>query len=226
VTPPPPVPNVLRVQLKHTLGDDFDVLCRFFIQYAGSAPSNAELDTYAGQIGGNWVTDLRAYAGSDVTLSEVIVTDLTSSLAAEGSVGEVETGTRTGGMLPAATALLINFAVARRYRGGKPRIYLPLGTDTDVATPQTWAPVFVTEVSTQWAAFMAAVISEPWAGGGLLSQVVPSFYMGSTGVIVGTLPYQRGKTIPTRLADPLVEPITGFTVNPIFGSQRRRNRPK
>jgi hypothetical protein len=221
-----PVPNVVRVRLRHTLGDDFDVLSRFFIQYAGTAPSDTDLDTFAGAVGASWVTEFLAYSNTDTVLTEVICTDLSSSMANEGSATEDETGTRTGGSLPASTCLLINFQISRRYRGGKPRIYLPLGSDSDLLTAQTWNPTFVSEVGIAWAAFIAAVIAEPWSGGGLLSQVVPSFFEGTSGELVGSGDYVRGKTLPIPRAVPLVEPITGFSVNPIFGSQRRRNRPK
>lgn len=221
-----PVPNVVRIRLRHTLGDDFDVLSRFFIQYAGTAPSDTDLDTFAGAVGGSWVTEFLTYSNTDTVLTEVIATDLSSSMAAEGTATEDETGTRTGGSLPASTCLLINFQISRRYRGGKPRIYLPLGSDSDLLTAQTWNPTFVSEVGIAWAAFIAAVIAEPWSGGGLLSQVVPSFFEGTSGELVGSGDYVRGKTLPIPRAVPLVEPITGFSVNPIFGSQRRRNRPK
>ncbi len=221
-----PVPNVIRIRLRHTLGDDFDVLSRFFIQYAGTAPSDTELDTFAGAVGASWVTGFLTYSNTDTVLTEVIATDLSSSMASEGTATEDETGTRTGGSLPASTCLLINFQISRRYRGGKPRIYLPLGSDSDLLTAQTWNPTFVSEVGIAWAAFIAAVVAEPWSGGGLLSQVVPSFFEGTSGELVGSGDYVRGKTLPIPRAAPLVEPITGFSVNPIFGSQRRRNRPK
>jgi hypothetical protein len=220
------VPNVVRVQLKHTIGDDHDVLDRFYIGYAGSIPTATNLDTFAGSIGAAWVSDLRPEFSSDVTLTEIIVVDLSSDTAAEGTLTEGEAGSRTGGMLPAANAALINFQIARRYRGGKPRIYLPAGTDSDVATPQTWSTEFVGEFSTAWANFIAAVLAAPWGGGGLLSQKNVSYFLGSTVELSGVVPYQRARVVPTPRAVPVVDQITAFSFNPIFGSQRRRNRPK
>src|SRR5580692_252737 len=147
----PPLPDagpVVRVRLKHTIGDDFDVLDRFYVGYVGSGPDVLELQTFATAVTTSWSTNLRSMCGAVVVLTEAICTDLSSDTAAEGTSAVSYSGTRSGAALPAANASLINFSIARRYRGGKPRIYLPMGTDTDVASPQTWQPGFLSELTT------------------------------------------------------------------------------
>lgn len=161
-------------------------------------------------------------AHPNVTLTEVLAQDLSSDTGAVGTATVSLTGDRSGGPLPAEVVSLINFVVARRYRGGKPRIYLPYGTDSDILDPQHWEAAFVTALTTAWGSFITDSFAAVWTGGGPLEQVVVSYYLGSTGDLTGTMPYIRGHTKPTLRAAPVNYPITGFSVNPVPASQRRR----
>lgn len=215
----------MRVQLKHTLGSDVDVLCRFYATYADGAPTVANLDTFCASVAAQWNATLRPMAHPNVTLTEVLAQDLSSDVGAVGSASVSLVGDRSGGPLPAEVVSLINFIVARRYRGGKPRIYLPYGTDSDILDPQHWEAAFVTALTTAWSAFITDSFAAVWAGGGPLEQVVVSYYLGSTATETGTPgppAYMRGHTHPTLRAAPVNYAITGFTVNPTPASQRRR----
>jgi hypothetical protein len=226
VPPLPPAPSTIRVQLKHTLGSDTDVLDRFYATYAGGPPTVADLDTFCASVAAQWNASLKAMAHPDVTLTEVLAQDLSSDTGAVGTASVTLVGDRSGGPLPAEVVSLVNFVVARRYRGGKPRVYLPYGTDSDILDPQHWEAEFVTALTTAWSAFITDSFAAVWAGGGPLEQVVVSYYLGSTASESGSGMYMRGHTHPTLRAAPINYSITGFSVNPIPASQRRRERPR
>src|ERR1700688_1026401 len=138
-TPLPPVAKCVRCSLIHNNGSDFDIVTRFFIQYAGTAPTNTQLNTFAASVGTAWGTDLKALNGTTVALDTVICEDLTTTSAAVGEAGGNVAGTRGGNVLPAATAFVTSYTISRRYRGGHPRGYWPFGVQADLATAQTWA---------------------------------------------------------------------------------------
>lgn len=216
----PSVPDVLRIQFKWTSSSDVDVLCRLYWQYSGTAPTNGQLATMASTLAGNMNTVYGSYWHSDVTLTECIITDLSSPTAATGSATVSHAGTLTGTELPANTALLINFQVARRYRGGKPRLYLPLGSSSEMLTTQTWSTTFTTNVLSQYGTVQTDIANAIAVWGSSVSQVNVSYYKGFT---VFTEPSGRARNIPTlRAGGPVVDTVTGYSVNPKFGSQRRR----
>lgn len=211
------------------MGSDADVLDRFYCTYSGDPPTVADLDAFCSSVAAQWNASLKPMAHPNVTLVEVLAQDLSSDTGAVGTASVSLAGDRSGGPLPAGVVSLVNFVVARRYRGGKPRIYLPYGTDTDVSTPQAWTAGFITALTAAWAAFITDSFAAVWTGGGPLEQVVVSYYLGSTATetgVPGPPAYMRGHTHPTLRAAPVNYSITGFSVNPIPASQRRRERPR
>ena len=225
---PPVIPAgpVIRVQYRCSLGDDLDVLSRLFFNYTGSPPDGTQCEALAGSIWTLWGSNFGPLAGTDVAIQEVVVTDLSSLTAAQGSYTATAAGGRSGAILPAACACLINFQIARRYRGGKPRVYMPFGTDSDLLTPQGWTGGFLTEVDGNFSDHIASILTHSWSDGVIVGQVSVSFYEGTTVEEYGTPPYQRARNVPIRRATPLIDPVTFAAANPILGSQRRRNRPK
>lgn len=224
--PLPPAASTIRIQLKHTVGDDLDAIDRIYMSYAGEPPTTADLVALVSAIGTAWSTDLRSFAGAWVTLTEVLCQDLSSDTAAQASEAVSVVGTRAGAELPAGVAVLVNFGIARRYRGGKPRVYFPYFTDSDVLTPQSWAAASVANLQTAVQSFIAAISAAVWAGGGPMAQTSVSYYLGSTEVTTGVPPYVRGHTKPTlRVGTALTYPVTSVLVSSVPSSQRRRNRP-
>jgi hypothetical protein len=217
----PAVPNVLRVTLLATMGSDVDVLNRFYLQYAGTAPTNAQLSTLAAGIGTDWGTDLKAKAISAYILEEVEITDLSSPTGALGTATIGTAGTRAGSAIAAGSAVVLQFHIARRYRGGHPRIYLPYFGDTDVVTPQTWGAASLTALVSSWNAFITAILARTWAGGTLSAQVNVSYYQGFHNV---TLPSGRETSKPTLRGTPVVDLVASVSANPHICSQRRRNQ--
>lgn len=217
----PAVPNVMRVDMKHTLGDDVDVLDRFYLRYAGTAPTTAQLNTFAAGIESAWVTHLQSFAFTDVTLTEVTVTDLSSAFAAVGHATTGHTGTNSGVPLPANAAFIIKFLQDRRYRGGHPKVFLPYLVAESLDSVQAWLPATVAGLVAAFAAFITDIVTDGWTGSGTIDHVVVSFFQGFTNVL---FPSGRYHAKPTPRSSPLVTGVTGYSGNPKVGSQRRRNQ--
>jgi hypothetical protein len=207
--------------LKHTLGSDVDVLPHFYIGYTGGPPTAAMLTTYAGTLWSQWTTDMMPQAGTWVTLTEVLLQDISTATGAQGAHTGSVAGTAAGAVLPAGTCANLNFTVARRYRGGKPKIFLPYGTDTNLATPQTWSPTWIQNLATQFTSVVAAFVGGAPSGFTGTEQLNVSYYESYF-----THTNSKGHTIysplyrsPTAKTDPIVA-VTG---SPTVGSQRRRN---
>jgi hypothetical protein len=209
--------------MRLTFGTDLDVVERFFLKYTGTAPVGTDMATFAGTVITAWTAHLQGLHISDVELVNVDCEDLTSSTGAVGSSVAAVSGTLAGNTLPAGTAFLLNKKIARRYRGGKPRSYLPVGGDSQLSNAQQWTSGFVTSVETDWPLFIAAIAAAPWAGATINYEVNVSFYSGSTVYIT---PTGRAKNISkVRVGNAVVDEIIGYLGSESFASQRRRNRP-
>lgn len=219
----PFAPGVLNFKWKHTLGGDLDVLNGFYMTYTGTPPSNAQLVALGAVQATEWGTEFAPLTDNDTELTSVEITDLSSSTSAQGTADVGVTGTRTGSYLPASTCVLLNFTVARRYRGGKPKVFLPVGVQADLNTAQSWENTFVASCVTAWNAVIAATIAAPWTGGVIVGQSNVSYYSGSTVELYGTP--QRARNIPTYRPAPLVNAISGVSGSVVISTQRRRNRP-
>lgn len=218
--PLPSVAKVIRIALRHQWNDNTDVLSRFFLSYTGTAPTVAQLDTYASTVGTAWGTDLKGLAPPAVVLQDVTIEDLTSNTAAVGFASSVVAGTRTGGALSPGDAAIMKYQIGRRYRGGHPRGYWPFGTDSDVGSSSLWTGAFTASFLGSWNSFVNTIIAGGWTGAGTLAHVNVSYYAGFTNVLY---PSGRYRAVPTRRAAPVVDPVVQYSVNPRVGSQRRRN---
>lgn len=217
----PAVANVLEVQLKHTVGSDLDVLARIFMAYTGTAPSDTGLTTMAGTVEGAWSTDLKSLVLTTSALTGIVITDLTSSSASRGEWSGSVAGTRSGTEVPASTAFNIGFSIARRYRGGKPKVYMPFGDASDLQTAQTWTSALATSVGTGWAAFVTAVAAAMPSGTTSAGQVGVSWYEGFTSVENPIT--HRYRNVPTLRATPVTDPVIATVYNTRIATQRRRN---
>ena len=218
----PNVANVLRVTLKHSSAADVDVESRFFFKYTGTAPTSAQLGTFASSINTSWGTNVKALATSSITLVETTVTDLTSPSSGQGVSASGTAGTRSGAALPLSNAVLNNLVIARRYRGGKPRQYLPYGSVTDLATTQSWTTSFQTAFNTGWGNFITAIQGLTWSSGSIVGPVNVSYYDGFTSVQNPVT--LRWRNIPTLRVTPVVDTVLTYAMSLTLATQRKRNR--
>jgi hypothetical protein len=221
---PYPVSPCLRVHIKHTVGSDVDVLPGFYLGFSGGPPTAAELATFATGLFNEWVTLFAGLMNVAYFFTECIVQDISTATGAEGTHAPTSAaaGTRAGTDLPASACLNLNFAVARRYRGGKPRVYLPYGTAADVASPQQWTSTFPPLVVTAWNNMITWCVGNPPTGLTNISQVSVSWYKNVVAYQKsnGETAYRPNYQTPTAPVDQ----IAGVTYLPTFGSQRRRNK--
>jgi hypothetical protein len=219
--PLPSVPNVLVIQLKFTVGRA-NVLSRVHVRYASAAPSREDVIRYATTVDAGIAWHLLPLCSTEVRTNEVMVTDLSSIYGARGVATSDRAGTREGLPNGAAVAALINFRVARRYRGGKPRIYAPFFVASDLTPTLTWTEDALSAGTAGWAAFMSGVLNNAPAALGVLEQVNVSYYEGFE-VVMDERTGRSRNVSQLREEGPAVDTITGFSINPKLGSQRGRN---
>jgi hypothetical protein len=118
----------------------------------------------------------------------------------------------------------LGFKVAQYYRGGKPRIMLPLGIQTDLSDAATWTSGFVAAVDSGFAAFITAMLGTAVSSITLGEHVAISYYHG---VDKNQPPAGRWrgpgyKYPPLIRGTPAQYAITGYLAKTKLGSVRRR----
>lgn len=217
-----PVPGVIKTRLIHTTGSNTNTGWHLY-WHTTTPPTQAQVTNHASVVATNWGSYLAPHHETTTALTEVTATDLSSSTGPVGIWSGNKPGTETGGMLPANVCLLGNFAISRRYRGGKPRVYIPAMTTTDLQDEKHWIIASLSSFQVSWNGFMAAIKSDlqSWAPSAAHCNV--SYWSGGSWV---TNPSGRPIWRPTpRPGGPLIDAVTAVTFNPIIGSQRRRLRP-
>ena len=217
--PPAPASPCIRVRLDYTNTDTFLGGNRLYFSYSGGAPSGANCTTLAGDIAAAWATDIAQQVHSTWTLTEVDVLDIATDTGLSGHWSGTEAGTADGSQLPAQVASNIEFNIARRYRGGKPRVYLPPPGENALLDPATWLADFVTSQNTQWGLFITAIEALDIGSMGTLAHVNLSYYKGFTNI---TNSSGRTRAAPTYRDSALVDTISGYSAKAEISSQRRR----
>lgn len=218
----PNVPQVLRVIQRQSYSGDADIVNRYFFHYGGTAPTLTDLTTFGGAIDSSWGSHLASVTANGLGVDDWEITDLTSPTSPQVTVASAQFGTDSDTPLPASIAAVVGELIERRYRGGRPRVYLAGRTESQLSTPGavTWSSAFLTALETAFAAFMSGIGAGVWSGGGPLLPVNVSFFEGFTNVLY---PSGRYHAVPTRRVTPVVDDVLGWRVNPHLGSQRRRN---
>lgn len=218
----PAVPGVIRIAYKHSIQADTDVVNRVYYSYSGAEGTGAELATMAAALATEWNTNIAGQAATSVALIEIDIVDLSSPTAPTGTWSGSHAGTRSGQIPNAASCVLLNFKISRRYRGGKPRVYLPWGVAGDIASAQTWGSTFLTSCLTAWGEMQTAVSTNVWSGGGTTEQVNVSYYEGFTNY-TGPTGRERARATVRTVPPPIpVDVINSVAAQTKIGSQRRR----
>jgi hypothetical protein len=214
-----PASPCLRVRLIYSDDAGNEAGSRFYLSYAGAAPTAATLDTLASDIAGLFNTDLWQYVNQVWTFTEVDILDIATDAGASGTWSGSHSGGNTGAIISANAAINVEYLIARRYRGGKPRMYLPPASDAQMLNSAKWEPSFTASVQTSFATFMTAV--EALTPGTLtaLTHVNLSYYKGFVNVENSS---GRERAAPTYRSSALLDTVTGYSVKQVIGSQRRR----
>lgn len=200
----PPAPNILKFVFKgHNIDTDWVNILHF--SYETTAPTSPELNTMATTALAAWASDIMPHVGAASSVDQLEITDLTSDTAARGLAIGTTPGTLSGGEITSQAATLVNYGIARRYRGGHPRSYLPPPTVGVMADSSHWTPAFVAAVNTAMQSFVSAVEAAGWTGSGTILFVNLSYFSGNA----------------VRV-DPVVDAITGISTSLVVATQRRR----
>jgi hypothetical protein len=217
----PPLPDTpcIRVKLDYNLGEGGESGSRLFFKYSGGPPTATDLNTLAGDIATAWTAHLAPLISTQYALKEVDILDINSDSGASGVWTGSNGGSRSGNPPGWQMPFNIEYLIARRYRGGKPRMYLPAGVIADQVDPSHWDSTLTTAVGTGFAAFIAAIVGTALSSLTVGAHVNLSYYSGFHNV---TNSSGRTRAAPTYRALAKSDVITGYLPHALISSQRRR----
>lgn len=209
----------MRVRLDYTQSDGYDGGSRFYLGYSGSPPTPGNCTTLAGDVEAAWLAHLAALIHPAWALTEVDVLDITTDSGSSGQWTGSEDGSNSGTEFPSQVATNVEYNIARRYRGGKPRMFLPGGTQADGLDAGHWSTDFIDAVNTGITAFFAELEGLSIGAIGTLTHVNLSYYQGFTNV---TNSSGRTRAAPKYRTAALVDTVESYSCKATMGSQKRR----
>lgn len=217
--PPLPASPCLKVRLDYNDAAGNLAGNRIFLSYSGAAPTPGNCTTIAGDIAAAWASELAAQVTDNYALVEVDVLDIASLTGNSGQWTGQNNGGDSSGTIPSSVATNIEFGISRRYRGGKPRMFLPPpGTDA-LQNSRAWTSAYVTSCNTAVRAFFTAVEAISVGAVGTLNHVNLSYYTGFKNI---TNSSGRERAVPQYRDSALLDSIESYSVKGTVGSQRRR----
>lgn len=217
--PPLPESPCLRVRLDYVNADGSFAGSRFYLSYAGAAPTPGNCITLATDIASAWATDIGPIVSDDWALAEIDVLDIASLTGASGQWSGHNTGGESGTAVPSQCAINVEFGIARRYRGGKPRMFIPGASVGQLQDSAHWTTGFVSSVNTAVGAFFTAVEALSVGAVGALGHVNLSYYSGFKNI---TNSSGRERAVPQYRTAALLDTVESYNTKAIVGSQRRR----
>jgi hypothetical protein len=199
-----PVPNVLKIEFLGTnQGKNWANVMH--AEWAGSSPFIADVLDVATQAYEAYESHFLPVIEENAVLQGCQVTDLSSNLGAQALYTESNAGGMTGPTFSAQVACVISWHVARRYRGGHPRTYLPPPEQTQIFDTSHWKDTFVSSALGAANSFMGAV------------NAITTTEL--TSVTLGQVSYVLNKA---RRDPPIFERFETVSVDSRIDTQRRR----
>lgn len=205
MAPLPPVSNAIKAQLGWFIDNNARVENVLHFLVSGGPPSASVCAALAADFQAAQISQFSSVTHTTNGFEPCTVTDISSTSGAQGTGGTQQGGAMTGSYNVAQTALVMNHHIARRYRGGKPRTYLPVGNQASLLTPGQWSASFCTSIATKWANFITSCLAATSGGVSVTSFVSVSYYLH--GSLRGT---------------PVTDQVITSTARQTVGSQRRR----
>lgn len=212
------------ITFKATLASgDTDVINRWFLKYSGAPGvlTDADCHVIANGAVNEWGFNVKSHISNQYSIYETICEDLSSPVGGLGNDVTPETGTVASASVPGGTALVLKETIARRYRGGHPKVFIAGVPAAALASPDAWDPTSAGNIATGWQTMVTA--TETFFPGPTLP-VVPvnvSRYLGGDWVLYPSGKYRR---VPRpRVGGPTTDVITSWIANLRPASQRRRN---
>lgn len=217
--PPLPASPCVRVRLNYNDTPGNLLGSRFYLSYSGSAPTSGNCATLATDIANAWDANLSSLVSSQFSLAEVDVLDIATDSGSSGQWTGSNEGTDSSQYIPSNAATNIEFGIARRYRGGKPRMFLPPPGSDKLNTVNDWTAAFLTASNAGIEAFFSDIGDLDIGSMGTLAHVNLSYYKGFTNI---TNSSGRERAVPTYRDSALLDTINGYFTKATVGSQRRR----
>lgn len=202
--PLPPVSGVCKVEYQGTL-NGVNWACIFHEGYTGAPPTAGAVTLLANKFQDAFLHDLAPVVTTAAFLNSTTVTDLSSNLGAVGLNAVGVQGGRTGNAAPNNCCSVMSWTIARKYRGGHPRTYLPGINQEDVVAGTTLSPTFIVALSGAASSFLSS------------SQTAGAVPMALTGLVC--VHYRKGAAY---IVPPLVDPIVAGQAHAGVGTQRKR----
>lgn len=200
----PFVPYMLKLEVTGTLGSgEFTNI--FHVGGSTAEWTVSDIDAATSHLGSTLGYIYTNDGGTDLTVTELVATDLTSDTSPRVVSTPGWTGSRSGISAPASSCVLVSWGVSRRWRGGHPRTYFPLGDAALMLDSTTWDTSFLEQVSSDVGSFIEAIYGCPLPAGSSPFPAAISYYTGGE---LRTTPY--------------VDAITSSSTKSRICSQRRR----
>jgi hypothetical protein len=218
-TPPLPASPCVRVRMDFTNTDGTLAGNRFYLSYGGSAPTGGNCATLGSDIAASWLTRMAPYTHEDWALTEVDVLDIATYTGLSGQWTGSNAGTYSGNAVPANCAMNVEFGIARRYRGGKPRIFWPPPGYNSLLDNSHWDSTILGDVNTATAALFTDIAALSIGAFTPLAHVNLSYYAGFKNIANSS---GRERAVPQYKDTATLDSITGYFAKAIVGSQKRR----
>jgi hypothetical protein len=217
----PPLPDVPCVRCRLDYGTDAGTLggSRFYLSYTGSAPTGADCIALATGISVAAGDNFMPVVTSLWALTEVDVLDIASDMGSSGQWTGTIDGGNGGTMIPNNCSINVEFDIARRYRGGKPRMFLPPASSGELTDQDHWSSTALGTFHTAISGFFTQVEALTIGAMGTLNHVNLSYYKGFTNV---TNSSGRTRAAPKYRTVAMHDNVEGYAVKAVVGSQRRR----
>lgn len=213
--------HVIRIVMTYTDGSDTNIQNHFYCSYTGSV-SSGDATSINTAVHTAWNASMAPLQTANIILETVTTTDLFSATGVEVTGTFATLGTNAGTKLASGVAMVMQHHVARRFRGGHSRVYIPGLPEQALGTANTWATANVTSTVSAWSAILGAPANAALPDLGTVANVQVSYYSGFTSVQNPVT--MRYRNIPKVRATPLVDTINSVSGNPRVASQRRRNK--
>jgi hypothetical protein len=168
----------------------------------------------------NYAAQILPLQAAQTTFEDVVVTDLNTAGAPQGtSTIAPAVGSAGGGATNAAACKVATIHTAIRSRTGRGRIYLGGMANNDVVGPQAWTAASITAMNNDWLAFLVALAALPAPGP--LFQTVVSYFSGK---VPNPNPLSNRRFISQRRLIPQTNDAVQVVFHTRIASQRRRNQ--
>lgn len=199
----PPVPQVIKVVMDGNSAG-IPIATVFHLGYSGPPPTGQTMLAVATAVMNGWENQIAPLVVNSCGWDQCTCTDLSSETGAQAIFEKSVVGGHAGPAVPNNVELVLSKAIGRRYRGGRPRTYLPGLPESDLLDPTHWTDSSAIAAGNSWSNMIAQIVGDSGLSN-IIGEVVVHYVKN------GTL-----------LEFPLVDSIAGAVGRTLVGTLRRR----